>query len=383
MKKIFLAIFLLVFCACSQNGGNQNSNQSTEQNSKIYKSTKKPSLDDAKKACENKEKNACITAASMMLGKADSSADELKEIYKLTQKGCEISEDISCVYYAQALLFGIFDDENTKEGLKALKNSCQNGGAMSCANLGDIYFFGHFGQNKDKQKAKLYLEKICQNSKDFCPMAKAMEQRHAQMLKTPNIAVPAQNFWISQSLVREKKLKSYELGEAPEGVVGALGAIDFFAGTQEKLVCDEPESTQCKSFLDEQCKEQENEQFCRGYLLRWNASKSGVHEKNAVDGARYFLEKVVNEYNKDEFIYFVKYAYNKHYAISDLLSLTAGYDENSGDELPLILALSKNNLAEQLQEIRRIYGESSGDAKLMGLFRQYKISPKLAKILTK
>ena len=79
MKKIFLALFLLVFCACSQNDSDKN------QSAEISGSIKTPSIDEAKKACENKEKNACITAVSMMLSEANSSADELKEAYKLTQ----------------------------------------------------------------------------------------------------------------------------------------------------------------------------------------------------------------------------------------------------------------------------------------------------------
>ena len=230
MKKIFLALFLLVFCACSQNDSDKN--QSVE----ISRSIKAPSIDEAKKACENKEKNACITAVSMMLSEANSSADELKEAYKLAQIGCDINEDMSCVFYSQALLFGVFEDENINEGLKTLEHSCQNGGAMSCANLSDIYFFGHFSQNKDEQKAKLYLDKICEKRKDFCPMAKAMEQSHAQISQS-KIAVPPQNFWLSQDLVREKSLKTYELGEVPDGV--ALDIIHFLTGTQEKLVCDE------------------------------------------------------------------------------------------------------------------------------------------------
>lgn len=83
MKKIFLALFVLVFCAYSQNDSDKSAN---------------------------------------------SSADELKEAYKLSQIGCDISKDLSCVFYSQALLFGIFEDKNTN---KALKNSCQNGAAMS------------------------------------------------------------------------------------------------------------------------------------------------------------------------------------------------------------------------------------------------------------
>nr|WP_321309986.1 hypothetical protein [uncultured Campylobacter sp.] len=58
MKKIFLVLFLLVFCAYSQNDSDKN--QSVE----ISGSIKAPSIEKAKKACENKEKNACITAAS-------------------------------------------------------------------------------------------------------------------------------------------------------------------------------------------------------------------------------------------------------------------------------------------------------------------------------
>ena len=127
MKKIFLALFLLVFCACSQNDSDKNVTQSAE----ISGSMKAlPSIDEAKKACENKEKNACIIAVSIMLGNANSSADELKEVYKLTQ-----------------------------------------------------------------------------------------------------------NLWLSQDLVREKSLTTYELGEVPDGV--ALDIIHFLTGTQEKLVCDE------------------------------------------------------------------------------------------------------------------------------------------------
>ena len=232
MKKIFLALFLLVFCACSQNDSDKN--QSVE----ISRSIKAPSIDEAKKACENKEKNACITAVSMMLSEANSSADELKEAYKLTQIGCDISEDMSCVFYSQALLFGIFEDENINEGLKILEHSCQNGGAMSCANLSDIYFFGHFSQNKDEQKAKLYLDKICEKRKDFCPMAKAMEQSHAQISQS-KIAVPPQNLWLSQDLVRVKSLTTYKLRQAPDGVVGGFDIINFLAVTQEKLICDE------------------------------------------------------------------------------------------------------------------------------------------------
>ena len=256
MKKIFLVLFLLVFCAYSQNDSDKN------QSAEISGSIKTPSIEKAKKACKNKEKNACITAVSMMLSEANSSADELKEAYKLTQIGCDISEDMSCVFYSQALLFGVFEDENINEGLKTLEHSCQNGGAMSCANLSDIYFFGHFSQNKDEQKAKLYLDKICEKRKDFCPMAKAMEQSHAQISQS-KIAVPPQNLWLSQDLVREKSLKTYELGEVPDGV--ALDIIDFLTGTQEKLICDEPQSSQCKSLLKQQCKGRENEEFCRSY----------------------------------------------------------------------------------------------------------------------
>ena len=46
-----------------------------------------------------------------------------------------------------------------------------------------------------------------------------------------------QNLWLSQNLVREKSLKTYELGEVPDGV--ALDIIHFLTGTQEKLICDE------------------------------------------------------------------------------------------------------------------------------------------------
>ena len=336
---------------------------------------KAPSIEKAKKACENKEKNACITAVSMMLSEANSSADELKEAYKLTKIGCDINEDMSCVFYSQALLFGIFEDENINEGLKILEHSCQNGGAMSCANLSDIYFFGHFSQNKDEQKAKLYLDKICEKRKDFCPMAKAMEQSHAQISQS-KIAVPPQNLWLSQDLVREKSLKTYELGEAPDGV--ALDIIDFLTGTQEKLICDEPQSSQCKSLLKQQCKGRENEEFCRSYMLTWNSSPR--HESIAHDGARYFLDGMLSQYDKNKFIYFVKYAYNKRLPLNQLLSITAGYD-NTGDELPLILALARNNATEQLQDIRRIYGISGGE--LMELFRTYKISPKITEIFTK
>ena len=95
-----------------------------------------------------------------------------------------------------------------------------------------------------------------------------------------------QNLWLNQDLVREKSLKTYELGEVPDGV--ALDIIHFLTGTQEKLVCD---------------------------------------------------------------------------------------------ELPLILALARNNATEPLQDIRRIYGISGGE--LMELFRTYKISPKIAEIFTK
>ena len=175
MKKIFLALFLLVFCACSQNDSDKN--QSAEQ--KISQSIKTPSIDEAKKACENKEKNACITAVSMMMSEANSSADELKEAYKLTQ-----------------------------------------------------------------------------------------------------------NLWLSQDLVRKKRLKTYELRQAPDGATGGFDIINFLTSTQEKLVCD---------------------------------------------------------------------------------------------ELPLILALARNNATEPLQE--RIYGISGGE--LMELFRTYKISPKIAEIFTK
>ena len=124
MKKIFLALFLLVFCAYSQNDIEKH------QSAEISGSTKAPSIEKAKKACENKEKNACMTAVSVILGNANSSADELKETYKLTQ-----------------------------------------------------------------------------------------------------------NLWLSQNLVREKSLKTYELGEVPDGV--ALDIIHFLTNTQEKLVCDE------------------------------------------------------------------------------------------------------------------------------------------------
>lgn len=54
-------------------------------------SMKTPSIEKAKKACENKEKNSCITAVSMLLGNKNSNADELKEAYKLTQIGCDIN----------------------------------------------------------------------------------------------------------------------------------------------------------------------------------------------------------------------------------------------------------------------------------------------------
>ena len=370
MKKIFLALFLLVFYAYSQNDSDEN--QSAETSGSI----KTPSIEKAKKACENKEKNACITAVSMMLSEANSSADELKEAYKLAQIGCDINEDMSCVFYSQALLFGIFEDENINEGLKILEHSCQNGGAMSCANLSDIYFFGHFSQNKDEQKAKLYLDKICEKRKDFCPMAKAMEQSHAQISQS-KIAVPPQNLWLSQDLVREKSLKTYELGEVPDGV--ALDIIHFLTGTQEKLICDEPQSSQCKSLLKQQCKGRENEEFCRSYMLTWNSSPR--HESIAHDGARYFLDGMLSQYDKNKFIYFVKYAYNKRLPLNQLLSITAGYDDNTGDELPLILALARNNATEPLQDIRRIYGISGGE--LMELFRTYKISPKIAEIFTK
>lgn len=126
MKKIFLALFLLVFCAYSQNDSDKN--QSVE----ISGSMKAPSIDEAKKACENKEKLACMAAVSVMLSKANSSADELKEAYKLTQ-----------------------------------------------------------------------------------------------------------NDWLSQDLVREKSLKTYELRQAPDGAAGGFDIINFLTGTQEKLVCDE------------------------------------------------------------------------------------------------------------------------------------------------
>ena len=43
--------------------------------------------------------------------------------------------------------------------------------------------------------------------------------------------------WLSQNLVREKSLKTYELRQAPDGV--ALDIIHFLTGTQEKLACDE------------------------------------------------------------------------------------------------------------------------------------------------
>ena len=171
MKKIFLALFLLVSCAYSQNDSDKN------QSAEISGSIKIPSIDEAKKACENKEKNACMAAVSMMMSEANSSADELKEAYKLTQ-----------------------------------------------------------------------------------------------------------NLWLSQNLVREKSLKTYELGEVSDGI--ALDIIHFLANAQEKLVCD---------------------------------------------------------------------------------------------ELPLILALARNNATEPLQE--RIYGISGGE--LMELFRTYKISPKIAEIFTK
>ena len=171
MKKIFLALFLLVFCAYSQNDSDKN------QSAEISGSMKTPSIEEAKKACENKEKLACMAAVSVMLGNANSSADELKEAYKLTQ-----------------------------------------------------------------------------------------------------------NLWLSQNLVREKSLKTYELGEVSDGI--ALDIIHFLANAQEKLVCD---------------------------------------------------------------------------------------------ELPLILALARNNATEPLQE--RIYGISGGE--LMELFRTYKISPKIAEIFTK
>ena len=262
MKKIFLALFLLVFCAYSQNDSDKN------QSAEISGSIKTPSIEKDKKACENKEKLACITAVSMMLSEANSSADELKEAYKLAQIG-----------------------------------------------------------------------------------------------------------WLSQDLVREKSLKTYELGEAPDGV--ALDIIHFLTGTQEKLICDEPQSSQCKSLLKQQCKGRENEEFCRSYMLTWNSSPR--HESIAHDGARYFLENMLNQYDKNKFIYFVKYAYNKRLPLNQLLSITAGYDNNTGDELPLILALAINNATEPLQE--RIYGISSGE--LMELFRTYKISPKIAEIFTK
>lgn len=126
MKKIFLALFLLVFCAYSQNDSDKN------QSAEISGSMKAPSIDEAKKACKNKEKNACMAAVSVMLGNANSSADELKEAYKLTQ-----------------------------------------------------------------------------------------------------------NLWLSQNLVREKSLKTYELRQAPDGAAGGFDIINFLAGTQEKLVCDE------------------------------------------------------------------------------------------------------------------------------------------------
>ena len=264
MKKIFLALFLLVFCACSQNDSDKN------QSAEISGSMKAPSIDEAKKACENKEKLACMAAGSVMLGNANSRADELKEAYKLTQ-----------------------------------------------------------------------------------------------------------NLWLSQDLVREKSLKTYELGEALDGV--ALDIIDFLTGTQEKLICDEPQSSQCKSLLKQQCKGRENEEFCRSYMLTWNSSPR--HESIAHDGARYFLDGMLSQYDKNKFIYFVKYAYNKRLPLNKLLSITAGYDDNTGDELPLILALARNNATEPLQDIRRIYGISGGE--LMELFRTYKISPKIAEIFTK
>ena len=59
MKKMFLALFLLVSCAYSQNDSDKN------QSAEISGSMKAlPSIDEAKKACENKEKLACITSAS-------------------------------------------------------------------------------------------------------------------------------------------------------------------------------------------------------------------------------------------------------------------------------------------------------------------------------
>ena len=59
--------------------------------------------------------------------------------------------------------------------------------------------------------------------------------------------------------------------------------------------------------------------------------------------------------------------------------LTNAQEKLVCDELPLILALARNNATEPLQE--HIYGISGGE--LMELFRKYKISPKIAEIFTK
>ena len=64
----------------------------------------------------------------------------------------------------------------------------------------------------------------------------------------------------------------------------------------------------------------------------------------------------------------------------DIINFLTGTQEKLiCDELPLILALARNNATEPLQE--RIYGISGGE--LMELSRTYKISPKIAEIFTK
>ena len=378
------------------------------------------------KLCDDKKGEYCYIVNRYLLSNNYKNKD-FKKGWEFALKACLNGFDYACgVGFSELKM-------SEKEKFEFSKNKCEENSAFFCSKVADYYEYGVEGKGLDYQKNIEFNKKACalgevhpcinvalkynnafySNKGDLneylkkidsailieskvCEFGKAFKEQDLDYVcgfieSSKNSKNQALNPQPKQEwkppFTPLNKDEQIPLGDAPdESVASALIYYRQLAGIGENMICDDENSKECKEHLENECKDagtKDDIEHCKYISLGWNSSFSGRQARYANTYIMTYLRDISKQnYDKNSFLYFLKYTKNLGVKAMDILAQFAGDDTGSENEAPFITWLIKNNSINQIKDIKEVFG-ANNSAEFMGFLGENNATKEMIEILTK
>lgn len=316
-----------------------------------------------------------------------------KEVFEIARDLCQKGLSTACYELSNFYDYGIDGSgRDYAQNTKFKERACELGHLFACSSLALLYsnpYYKDKGDFETKLDASIVINtKICEFSKVFkdeymghtCDFIKYAKQTKQELL------YPKKEQKWQPPLTPLPKDEQITLGDCPQDVCPALVYFRQLAGIGENMICDDENSKMCQEHLNKECANagtNDDIRHCKDISLSWNSSFSGRHARYATQYMMVYLrDAALANYDKNAFLYFLKYTKNLGASAYDILSTSAGDDVGMDNDAPFIAHLAKNNGIWQIKDIKEVFG-TQNEPKLIKLLDENNATKEMKEILLK